>query len=180
MSRHVASVGTDGDRIPPDDNAGEALTRKTVLTAQQQDAHCMELIAKARTGIEPGYVTSEDGFLYAGKNLGHAWLFVPKKLRQPSIELSHDKVFAGHQGAKRTRDLVKLNYFWPNMDRDINRYVKQCDSCAKFKAGRQPTAPLGELPETTSPFEMTCIDYLWPLSRDQTREPIPSCIYRSF
>jgi hypothetical protein len=56
------------------------------------------------------------------------------------------------QGTKRTRTLVKLNYFWPNMDRDIDTYVKQCESCAKFKAGRQPIAPLVELPETTSPF----------------------------
>ncbi|PNF43061.1 hypothetical protein B7P43_G04743 [Cryptotermes secundus] len=119
LSRHIASVVTDGDRKPPDDNAGEALTR-------------------------------------------HARLFVPETLRQLLIELHHDKVFAGHQGAKRNRDLVKLHYFWPNMDRDIDRYVKQCDSCAKFKAGRQPIAPLGELPETTFPFEMTSINFCGP------------------
>lgn len=29
LSRHVASVATDGDRKPHDDNVGEALTRKT-------------------------------------------------------------------------------------------------------------------------------------------------------
>jgi hypothetical protein len=40
------------------------------------------------------------------------------------------------------------------MDRDIDSYVKQCDSCAKFKAGRPPIAPLGELKETTFPFEI--------------------------
>jgi hypothetical protein len=33
-------------------------------------------------------------------------------------------------------------------------------SCAKFKAGRQPTAPLGELPETNAPFELVSID-IW-------------------
>jgi hypothetical protein len=48
------------------------------------------------------------------------------------------------------------------MDRDIEIYVKQCESCATLKVGRHPTAPLGELPETTSPFEMTSIDICRP------------------
>jgi transposase InsO family protein len=43
------------------------------------------------------------------------------------------------------------------MDQDIDTYVKQCDSCAKFKRGDSP-APLRELPETTSPSEMTSMD----------------------
>jgi hypothetical protein len=113
-------------------------------------------------GIEPEALMSEDGLLYVGSGLEHARLVVPEKLTRPIIELHHDKFFAGHQGMKRTRALVKLNYFWPNMDRDIDTYVKQCESCAKFKAGRQHIAPLGELLETTSPFEMTSIDICGP------------------
>jgi hypothetical protein len=38
-------------------------------------------------------------------------------------------------------------------------YVRQRESCAKFKGGPQLTAPLGE---TTSPFEMTSIDICGP------------------
>jgi transposase InsO family protein len=40
--------------------------------------------------------------------------------------------------------------------------VKQCNSCAKFKPGRQPTAPVGELPETNAPFELVSIDICGP------------------
>jgi hypothetical protein len=100
--------------------------------------------------------------LYAGKELEHAKLIVPKKLTQLIIEAHHDKFFAGHPGVKRTHDLVKQNYFWPSMNQDIEKYVKQCESCAKFKAGRQPTAPLGELPETNAPFELVSIDICRP------------------
>jgi transposase InsO family protein len=99
-----------------------------------------------------------------GPDLEHAKLVVPEKLTLPIIKAHHDRVFAGHQGMKRTRDLVKLNYFLPSMDRDIDHYIKQCDSYTKFKAGRQPTAPLGELPETTSPFELASIDICGPYS----------------
>jgi transposase InsO family protein len=122
----------------------------------------MELITSVRNGIKPGYLISEDEILYEGPDLGHARLVVPEKLMGPILELNHDKVFAGHQGVKRICDLVKLRYFWPNMDRDIETYVKKCDSCAKFKAGRQPTAPLGKLPETAFLFEITFIDICGP------------------
>jgi hypothetical protein len=86
-----------------------------------------------------------------GQNSESGKLVLPKKLIQPVIEMRHDKVFAGQQGAKRTRDLIKLNYFCPNMDWDVETDVRQYESCANFKGGRHPTAPLGELPETTSP-----------------------------
>jgi hypothetical protein len=48
------------------------------------------------------------------------------------------------------------------MNRDIDVYDKQCESCAKFKAGRQAIATLGELPEIKFPFEMTSIDICGP------------------
>jgi transposase InsO family protein len=48
------------------------------------------------------------------------------------------------------------------MDRDDDTYIKECESCARFKAGRHPTAPLGELPETSAPFELTSIDICGP------------------
>jgi hypothetical protein len=82
------------------------------------------MIRTVLNGIEPGYLISEDGILYEGSDLGHARLFVPEKLIRPILELHHDKVFAGHQGVKRTCDLVKLRYFWPNMDRNIEAYVQ--------------------------------------------------------
>jgi hypothetical protein len=76
--------------------------------------------------------------------------------------MHHDKVFAGHQGIKRNRDLLKLHYYWPNMNRDVETYVKECESCSKLKVGRNPTAPLGELPETSYPFELTSLDICGP------------------
>ena len=76
--------------------------------------------------------------------------------------MHHDKVFAGHQGIKRTRDLLKLHYYWPNMNRDVEAYVKECESCSKLKVGKNPTAPLGELPETSYPFELTSLDICGP------------------
>jgi transposase InsO family protein len=94
--------------------------------------------------------------------LENARLVVPAKLTRSVIEMHHDKVFAGHQGVKRTRELIKLNYFWPSMDRDVDTYVEECESCARLKAGRHPTAALGQLPQTTAPVELASIDICGP------------------
>jgi hypothetical protein len=88
-------------------------------------------------------VVTEDGMLYEG----HA-LVVPDTLILPVIQMHHDKVFAGHPGIKCTRDLLRLHFSWPTLNRDVEHYVTQCGSCAEFKSGRSTTAPLGELPET--------------------------------
>ena len=163
LSRHIASVATGAaSRRCQSAESGETLTRETVYTGQQQDPYCKEIMDEISTDTRSKFFISDDGLLYAGPNLENGKLVVPHNLIQPIIEMHHDKVFAGHQGVKRTRDLIKLNYFWPNMDRDVETYVRQCESCAKFKVGRHPTAPLGELPETTSPFEMTSIDICGP------------------
>jgi hypothetical protein len=147
LSRHIASVATDGDRTPTNDNSGDAIISETVCRAQHQDPYCKGVMQEIKAGAGSKFFVSEDGFLYQGQDLEHARLVVPGMLIQSIIEMYHDKVFARHQGVKRTTDLIKLNYFLPSMDRDIDTYVKQCDSCARFKVGRQPVAPLGELPE---------------------------------
>jgi hypothetical protein len=102
-----------------------------------------------RQKIEAGagvlrFCFSEDGLLYEGQHLEHARLVVFEKLTRSIIEMHHDKVFADHQGVKRTRDLITLNYVWPHMDKEIEIYVRQCESCARLKGGRNPIVPLGE------------------------------------
>ena len=137
------------------------LIREVVLEEQRKDTHCrgrVEDIAQKKSG----FVLSTDGLLYKADKLNEAKLVVPETLTRPIIQMHHDKVFAGHQGIKQTRDLLKLHYYCPNMNRDVENYVKQCESCSKLKVGKNPTTPLGELPETSQPLELTCLDICRP------------------
>ena len=121
--------------------------------------------------------------LYYGngdKVLGNLRIVVPLALRKQIIRQYHNPVFAGHQESKRTQNHLKMKYFWPTMGKDVEEYIKKCDSCAKMKGGRTPLAPLGELPETTEPMQMTSIDICdpYPMSSRQNRY-LPH-LYRSF
>jgi transposase InsO family protein len=163
LSRHIATLRPEPEtQNKPRDDTEVELTREVVLSEKQKDSYCKKLIEQIKLGQQTEAVIGDDGLLYHGQTLDEAKLIVPETLILPTIKMHHDKVFAGHQGIKRTRDLLKLHYFWPTLNRDVERYVKECDSCAKFKVGRNPTAPLGQLPETTVPFELTSMDICGP------------------
>ena len=54
----------------------------------------------------------------------------PPTLRKKFIQAVHDDI---HCGASSTRHRVKLEAWWPGHCDDIERYVKNCATCAKIK-----------------------------------------------
>jgi hypothetical protein len=75
-------------------------------------------------------------------------IFIPDHgdLRQDCIEAVHAPTSAGHFGIIYTIKKLKEVYFWPNMRKDVERFIKSCDSCQKVKASKQkkvgPLQPL--------------------------------------
>jgi hypothetical protein len=63
-----------------------------------------------------------------------------QNLRFECLEAVHKHPFAGHFGAQRTLEKANLLYYWPNMARDIQSWVNQCDSCQRVKAVRKRLA----------------------------------------
>ena len=52
---------------------------------------------------------------------------VPKDetLRGDIIRSHHDTPIAGHPGQFKTYELITRNYWWPGLQRDVNRYVTE-------------------------------------------------------
>ena len=61
---------------------------------------------------------------------------VPKDeiLRGDIIRSHHDTPIAGHPGQFKTYELITRNYWWPGLQRDVNRYVIGCETCQRTKA----------------------------------------------
>ena len=66
----------------------------------------------------------EDGLIFAK---GHR-VFVPRHggLRKEIIREHHDLLWAGHPGVHRTLALTATGYYWPQMQDDVEAYVKTC------------------------------------------------------
>ena len=60
-------------------------------------------------------------------------VYIPEILRLEIKRRHHDVPLAGHMGQRRTRELVMRKFFWPQMKRDIDSYVRGCQLCARNK-----------------------------------------------
>ncbi len=66
---------------------------------------------------------------------------IPDRYVPVVLHLSHDTVFAGHQGRDKTLALARKKYYWPTLRIDMEAHVAQCIERAKHKGvikGRGP------------------------------------------
>ena len=66
-----------------------------------------------------------------------------EKLRVEIIWFHHDMLIAGHGGQWKTVELVTRNYQWPEITKEVKRYVKGCNQCQRMK--NRAEIPAGKL-----------------------------------
>ena len=52
------------------------------------------------------------------------------------VSKEHDTLVSGHMGQDKTVELIRRNFFWPQMDSWIQDYVGSCEDFQKDKAIR--------------------------------------------
>ena len=75
-----------------------------------------------------------DGVLCAGNRI-----IVPRSMRKEMLHLIHESHLGQEKNKKRAREVI----FWPNMNREIEETVSQCDICQKYRdqQTKQPLIP---------------------------------------
>jgi hypothetical protein len=70
---------------------------------------------------------------------GRVWYrgryYVPEgdQLRLRLIQEHHDTALAGHPGQAKTFDLLDRKYYWKDMRKQVDQYVRNCHSCQRSK-----------------------------------------------
>ena len=84
-------------------------------------------------------------------------LVIPKSWRYTVLVEAHDKL--GHQGNTHTYCLVKCQYYWKGMNKDIMKYISNCTLCCREKAEVQAyPLQMTEIPDR--PFHKIAINLL--------------------
>ena len=65
-------------------------------------------------------------------------LVLPAHFRDKVLEHVHDDM--GHQGRDRTMSLVIQRFYWPGLDSDVEKKVKNCVCCTQWKTLPKPSA----------------------------------------
>ena len=79
------------------------------------------------------------------------------------IRAYHNVPAYGHPGINRTKDLVAKYYWWPQLAKDIQEYVKGCAQCQQNKVNTCPQkAPLNPITPATGalPFQTISMDFI--------------------
>ena len=109
----------------------------------ENDYHVQEVLRKINEGRElPRYFINEDILYYQTKGDEMPRLVIPddEDLKNRVIFENHDVVTAGHPGIYKTYLGIQKKYYWPKMNKYIQRYVDTCEKCQRNKA-RQSKAP---------------------------------------
>jgi hypothetical protein len=95
--------------------------------------------------------------LYEGR------VYVPdfNELRLRILREKHDHPTAGHQGFRKTFELVRREFYWPQMRKFISDYCTTCDTCPRAKPSRhKPYGLLKQLPIPERPWESISLDFI--------------------
>jgi hypothetical protein len=103
----------------------------------------------------------------------HIYVPINQTLRERAIRWCHDKPMAGHPGIAKTLELTTRTFWWPNMKKDIEKYIKACHECQISKPDRQPRAvPLQPNEIPSEPWAVISIDLIGPLVPSKGKDMI--------
>ncbi len=98
----------------------------------------------------------DNGMIYYDNHI-----YIPQNhvLRGEIIARSHDHITAGHPGIEKTKELILREYWWPKMKKDIEAYIRTCETCQRTKLSTQAkAAPLHPNTITSRPWTHISVD----------------------
>ena len=135
---------------------------EALLQMQRTDLFCKGISKRLSNSKAPQHefdtFTHMKGLLYkhvmdSGKQF--LALVIPKSWKYTVLVEAHDKL--GHQGNSHTYCLIKRQYYWKGMNKDIRKYIAHCIFCSHKKAKVQQY-PLQMTEIQDRPFDKLAIN----------------------
>ena len=89
---------------------------------------------------------------------------VPRPFRNTIIEQLHKPPLSGHLGMHKTTNKIKERFFWPKLQLDVEKFIRECDSCQRIKSSIKQHASLKPI-HTDRPLELVATDITGPLPK---------------
>lgn len=80
-------------------------------------------------------------------------IIIPDNLKNQTLKLLH----SNHAGVVRMKELARNYVFWVGINKDIENFVKTCESCQRGQKDKKKE--YGKWPESNHPFERTHLDF---------------------
>jgi len=131
---------------------------------------------KAMSKSPSNHVEYVDGSLYYKE---HVYVPDSLELKRTIVSKEHNTLVAGHMGQDKTVELVRRNFFWPQMDSWIQDYVGSCEDCQKDKAIRHARYGLLQPLEVPyPPWDSISMDFITDLRLSDGHDSIWVIVHR--
>src|SRR5580658_1374696 len=92
---------------------------------------------------------------------GRMWVPADPKTRRGLVREYHDEPHVGHPGRDKTLELLRRDYVWDGMRKDVEEYVKTCTVCQRTKIfPHKPIGLLQPILPATHPWEEITVDLI--------------------
>ena len=149
LSRHNHTEGKDKpikgmdvqvDTIPTATDKPEWVSMAEIQHASSMDNHLQQLKGIIITGwpdsrdelcvdLQPYWSYRDELAVIDGIILKGKCIIMPNSLRDQVLYQPH----TNHMGIEKTRLLAREHVYWPSINADIKKYIKQCPTCLKFQ-----------------------------------------------
>jgi len=100
---------------------------KKARSKDEEVVRVVEEMKKAGVKVIKGDEWQIEGDLVLKK--GKVYMPKDEELKAKIIWLYHNVLATEHEDQWKTMELVTRNYWWPEVTRDIGRYIEECDIC---------------------------------------------------
>lgn len=188
--RHLDLIGqfsTDIRHISGKDNVvADALSRiQTIslsssldynLIAQQQEAdEELKFLKTQKTGLKFLRIEHHNILMTCDVSTDIPRPYIPSTFRKIVFDQVHN---LSHPGLKATTTLVKRNFVWPNMNKDIMLWCRSCVPCQKTKIQRHNKTAFEPITVPNQRFEHVHVDIVGPLPSSEGFTYCLTCIDR--
>ncbi|KAH0604507.1 uncharacterized protein H6S33_006884 [Morchella sextelata] len=144
---------------------GASTVEELFSKAYQVDSFPNKILTMLRNGVRHSNKISlaectEDN---NGRLLYRGALYVPddNDLRLRLLKEHHGKPSTGHPGRAKTLGLLNREYYWPQMRKYVDQYIRNCNVCTRSKAPcNAPYGVLRPMPITEGPWMDISMDFV--------------------
>ena len=134
---------------------------QTVKEQYADDPGFQDIMLHCKDGKPWGKFHVTDGFLFRANKL----CIPASSVRLLLLQEAHGGGLMGHFGVYKTQEILAAHFFWPQMRRDVERFVARCTTCQKAKSHLNNHGLYMPLPVPTSPWLDISMDFVLGLPR---------------
>jgi len=172
--------GGDRQQAPPLPTDSEGAGGELPDDARVADADVLRAEQLTDATLKPGWTMAErgkggffirDGLLYHSEkveSIGErcTQLCVPAGRRNCVLKLAHS---TNHESYRRTRDRIRLSFFWPLMLKEAKKFCRECEPCQKHaRVTVWDRVPITAVPRAQHAFQVFYADCAGPLFPNQS------------